>query len=336
MAHFPKPFFRPRRDRWYVQLNGRQINLGAEKEEAFRRYHALMTERGRANPTPGDDSLPVVTALDLFLDWCKKHKALRTYEWYLEYLQSFTDSLHGSPTVADLRPFHVQQWLDAHPGWKAVRRSAIRSVQRALNWAVKFGHLTQNPVKGMEKPPQGSRDQVVSPEEYRRLLTQVRDEAFRDLLTVAWETGCRPQELRTVETRHFNETGRCWVFPPDEAKGKKRFRVIFLPDAAFGITLKLAARHAEGPLFRNRMGKPWTAYAINCRFGRLKKKLGVRYCFYAFRHTFCTRSLKNGVDAVTTARLMGHADLTMVSRVYAHVEKDLAHMQEAARRAANA
>ena len=25
MAHFPKPFFRPKKNRWYVQLDGKQI-----------------------------------------------------------------------------------------------------------------------------------------------------------------------------------------------------------------------------------------------------------------------------------------------------------------------
>ena len=49
MPHFPKPFYRPKRDLWYVQLNGKQINLGRDKDEAFRRYHQLLA----ASPAEG-------------------------------------------------------------------------------------------------------------------------------------------------------------------------------------------------------------------------------------------------------------------------------------------
>ena len=41
MPHYPKPFFRESRQLWYVQLNGRQINLGPNRDAAFTRYHDL-------------------------------------------------------------------------------------------------------------------------------------------------------------------------------------------------------------------------------------------------------------------------------------------------------
>lgn len=41
--HVPKPFFRKGRNRWYVQLRGKQINLGPDKEEAFRQYYRERT-----------------------------------------------------------------------------------------------------------------------------------------------------------------------------------------------------------------------------------------------------------------------------------------------------
>ena len=46
MPHFPKPFFRTGRGVWYVEIDRRQINLGPDRDEAFRHYHELM-----AHPT---------------------------------------------------------------------------------------------------------------------------------------------------------------------------------------------------------------------------------------------------------------------------------------------
>ena len=42
MPHFPKPFYRPARRLWYVQIGKKQVNVGPEKGVAFQRYHAMM------------------------------------------------------------------------------------------------------------------------------------------------------------------------------------------------------------------------------------------------------------------------------------------------------
>jgi hypothetical protein len=35
MPRYPKPFFRKSRQLWYVQLAGRQVNLGPDRDAAF-------------------------------------------------------------------------------------------------------------------------------------------------------------------------------------------------------------------------------------------------------------------------------------------------------------
>lgn len=69
MPHFPKPFFREDRGLWYVQLHGKQHNLGHDKDAAFRKYHDLM----RA-PAPVAPEL-VMSVIEGFLGWCSKHRA---------------------------------------------------------------------------------------------------------------------------------------------------------------------------------------------------------------------------------------------------------------------
>src|SRR5262249_53200871 len=110
---------------------------------------------------------------------------------------------------------------------------------------------------------------------------------FHDLLEFCWETGVRPQEAKVIEARHFIPD-RCRLeIPQEEAKGRKRWRVVYLTPRAAEIVARLAAEHAEGPIFRNRSGRPWTTFAVNCRFCRLQEKLGTKYALGALRHTFC-------------------------------------------------
>lgn len=65
----------------------------------------------------------------------------------------------------------------------------------------------------------------------------------------------------------------------------------------------------------------------------LARQHGMKYHLGAFRKGYATEALKNGVDTVTVAHLLGHADASMVSRVYAKVQQDPTFMAEAARRA---
>jgi integrase len=185
--------------------------------------------RGRDDPgSPSSD--PVVSVLCAFLDWCQTHRAARTYDWYRDYLRSFARSIPRDLPVDRLKPIQVPEWVDAQPGWGRGQRGAISAVQRAFTWAAKMGLIDASPVRHVEKPRAGRRDVVITSEEYAWSLGQAKDEEFRDLLVVCCETRCRPQEILAVEARHVDLDSGRWVFPPDEAKGQKTHRVVYLSE----------------------------------------------------------------------------------------------------------
>jgi integrase len=326
---FPKPWYRATRGVWYVTLEGQQINLGPDKEAAFEHYHQLMM-------TPADQRLlgeTLAEILDAFLEWCKANRAIRTYEWYLNRCQQFLNFLPKGIEIAQLKPYHLQRWIDSYKGWApGNKRNACRAIQRGLSWAVQQGYIEKSPLQHFQKPPAGRRDLVVTPTEFAKLLESTRDRVFRDLLQITWETGARPQETLRVEHRHVDLEHRRWIFPPHEAKGGKLPRIIYLNDVALEITQRWMERNRSGKLFRNTQGRPWTTYAVNCRFATLKRKLKKRYCLYALRHTWATTALKKGVDPITVSVLMGHSDTNMLARTYAHLTHDLIYLQAAAQR----
>ena len=269
-----EPYWLVKRGCYYVHNGGTTIRLSADKDEAWRLWDEIMARPHERRAMPSGPDARIVTILDAFLDWCLKHKAGRTYDWYQKYLESFARALPSGLTVARLKPFHVQKWIDGNPTWKTGKRGAIIAVQRALNWAVRMGLIDASPIRTLEKPKAGRRENVISHEEFRAILSLIRDGQFRDLLTVCWETGCRPQEALSVEARYVDVAEGCWVFPTRESKGEKRQRIVYLPDTAMAITRRLMALHRQGPLFLNTDGIPWSASALNCRFARLRLALG--------------------------------------------------------------
>ena len=274
----PQPFFREFNQTWYLQLGQRHIKLGKDKDAAWDEYHRLMDNRKKVEKTA---NMTVFAVLDLFLDWVKDWRSEGTYRWYSEHLSNFARHLGEQVKLLELRDKHVTTWIDAAHKNSAPDTiyGAIRSVQRAMNWAIKRGLLPESPVKGVEKPQQEPREVVISPEQFKTIIDRCRDQHAINLFTGLWETGCRVQEIRRVEAKHFIEAERCWLFPRKQSKGKRSPRIVYLNDVAFEITKRLAEESPEGPIFRNSKSKPWTKNAIVHRFNKIARP-SVKKCAY--------------------------------------------------------
>lgn len=348
VARIAKPWFRSERNGWYVCKDGQQQFLGEHPEGAppphknkgrwnappaiMRAFHVLMAEPGQAKPKAAT-GITVAELLEWFLDWCQKNRAHRTYEGHQERLQIFVKEMPEAVALdaLALRPFHIIEWVDKHSTWgDTYRRWAIMSVQRAYNLADELGYIDANPVRKIKKPAAGRRKQATTPEQWKEVRDHYpENDPFRDLLEFSWEAGCRPFETRTIEPRHVHLDRMCVLFPPEEAKGRKRWRIIRLNQVAAEIIRRRMGNRTEGMVFLNAHGRPWTAYAMNCRFCRLKKHTGIKHFATAWRHGFATRKLIEGHDHLTVAELMGHTDGTMLAKVYAHLDQNDEHLRKA-------
>lgn len=325
-----KPWYRKSRSTWYVWIDGKQHNLGPDKEEALRKYHAIMAQ---APEKPSSGSIAAL--LDAFVIYCAEHKSPSTVRWYENYLQDFLDYLkangHSPATLnpVKLTPRIVRSWADQRG---KAKRARITAVKAAYRWGHAEGWIDANPIVAMRRPPQSKRVQFASLQEMKAILRAVKDKCFRDLLIVSWDTGARPQELRPLRDIHLDLDNHRCVLPTLDTKGKRKPRVFYLTTRAERIINRC---NQGGYIFRNSRGKPWTASAVKCRFARLDEKLGKRFCQYMFRHAWVTRLLKQGVDSHIVAKLAGHTSTRMIDTVYSHVQQDDAFMVAQAMNALN-
>jgi len=80
MPRFPKPFYRKSRQTWYVQIRGKQYNLGKDQTVAFEKYHEMMSQ-----PQPVEvDQQSVACICDLFLEWTHKNRSAATCSYHLD------------------------------------------------------------------------------------------------------------------------------------------------------------------------------------------------------------------------------------------------------------
>ncbi|MBI3863043.1 MAG: tyrosine-type recombinase/integrase [Planctomycetia bacterium] len=327
----PKPFFRKSTQSWYFKLGKKFIPLGADKEKAFQKYHALMAA---SQPTTPDTR--VEDLLGKYLTWCKAHKAAGTYKWYSRYLvplQAYIQTNHGKMTVANIKPSHVADWLDTLGGGDNYKNGAIRAAMRAFNWAVKRQDIAANPIKGVERPQATAREVYIEPAQWDAAIACVKPaDPFMDFIVFLKESGCRPQECRAIEKRHFKpmKNQEQIAFPVDESKGKRYARIIPLNLKALAIIQRLSLKYPEGKLFRGKHGQAWGIYSIAKRFAVIRKKIGLeKFHAYAVRHTFITDALLRGVDPVTLAHIVGHKDAAMILKIYQHLNLNRGHIRKA-------
>ena len=334
MARTPKPWWREDRQAWFVTIRGERHNLGSDKAAADREFHRLMSQppaerphcqsRRPAFPSPrssrnfstgASSTGPVGPTIGI--SSTSKASSIRS------------TSRQNLP-AASLKPFHVVEWADKHPSWGAnYRRGAIIAIQRPFNWAAKLGYIHESPIRYIEKPQPTRREQVISEKEWQAIRDhyQVGD-PFRELLEFAWETGCRPQEAKNIEARHVDLEKHRVVFPPAEAKGKKRWRIIYLTPRAEEIIKAKTCGSCEG------------ASVPECQGTKVDVLLD-GLPFYAFENAswhplrllfapprLCHAKAGSGLDHITVAALMGHADATMLARVYSHIGEREDHLRE--------
>lgn len=336
-----KPYFRADRGAWFVKTAGgrSQIRLHEDEAEAYRIWQESL-----AAENPEDPHAPTAAIAEAFLAWAESRVAPKTYRGYSDFLASFCNEA-GSIKARALKPFNVTRWLAGQATWGTeTQRGAIAAVKRCFNWAVAEGLIDRNPLAGVKKPAASRREFLVSDEQHAAMIaaedrgreSDRRAAVFRAVLIALKHSGQRPGMVASVRVEDVADDCSAWVMRQHKNRRKTGAPlVIYLSPCLQALTRAAIGSRTSGPLFTNSRGEPWTSNAIRCRMRELRRKLGLPAgaVAYAYRHTWITGALKNGVGLAATAELAGHSDLKMISRHYGHLDKEAEHLKAAAAKA---
>jgi integrase len=170
----------------------------------------------------------------------------------------------------------------------------------------------------------------LSPAHLSALLTALdadTDQAAADVVRLALYTGARREEILRLRWPDVDLTRGLWMLRDRKAGGDTGF-----PLSAPALAV-LKKRHDARPL--NEKGEEVSKYVFpgigdkygylrdpRAAFERIKAAAGLPATFrilHGCRHHFASMMVAEGVDLLTVARLLGHADAQMVMRRYAHV-----------------
>jgi len=257
----------------------------------------------------------------------------------LYHIEKFILSKKSAGTAAGTTDFYrriLERFAKTYPDWPpsaeaiemymAARRSEVSQITANgdfttisvfLNWCERRGHLSDNPLKLVEKPRKAKTLPKPASRQTIRLLFGAIDAvaatgdtwAIRDraLFRLAYDTGVRASELCGI-TRDDIDLAADAVYII--RKGGARQFVFYGPKAGEALREWLIIHPAGEWIFVNQhwnrlnRRRVWNILQQWCRIA------GIKMSVHQIRHSHATHSLRRGVDIRLVQAQLGHSSIT--------------------------
>ncbi len=273
-----------------------------------------------------------------FLDWCqhveyqsKPGTWKRIRSSFSSLITFFVDTPVSQITPGDIERFKTWRLSTLHV--KAVSlRHDLHNFNLFVQYARKNRWLAGNPMEDVAIPSDAEavRDNILTPEMEEAFFArafEIKDRHGRrnlyDLGRLMILQGCRPEELMALHQEHVDLDQMTVRIVAGKSKAAKR-------------TLALCDESAELLASRLDQKSPWVFPSDRTKgrplatlqgpVDKVCRETGVSCVIYDLRHTFATRMIESGIDVMTVAKILGHANLRTIQR-YVHLTD--AHTKEA-------
>jgi integrase len=187
-------------------------------------------------------------------------------------------------------------------------------LKRALNYAVKCGQLDRHPLYGVEMLNVPNVRRVVIDEATFAKLVEAADPEFRPILLVAYDTGMRKDEIRTLRWEQVDLKEGYISLSHEDTKTATSRRVYLTSRVIEAI--KQVPRHLESPYVftSSRTGTMWKE--LRRFFTRACERAGVstETWFHDLRRSFVTNARRRGVPESVVMRMSGHKTRSVFDR----------------------
>lgn len=241
----------------------------------------------------------------------------------------------GAPEELDQRL--LERWsaflLEEHrtPAGAPLSRASVRTYLRVLGSFLRWAQSEQavGPAVKVRLPREEHRlVETLSREEIQRLEDAASSERDRLMIRLLADTGIRLGELLGLRHEDLLEEGRERYL---RVRGKgARERLVPLAPGLFQRLRRYAQRggRAAGRVFlttrrsaRTGEYEPVQPRSIQNALAYAAEVAGIqrRVHPHLMRHSYATWALRRGMNPLQLQRILGHADLTMISQTYSHL-----------------
>jgi integrase len=346
-----------------VQINGarRWLSLGgypaislADAKEAMLRHHRAEVEakHGKADHPvlverhKRKASLAQPDIADVFDQWLaakrlgsprKRGEPVRerTVEILTGVFDADIGARIGSTKIAHISRSALESCIEAaqRRGSPGAAAHVYRTLRGLINFAIKKGLVTGDPMMGVENPrPYRPAEKVnaATDTEIVELLTALRASprvwpSTRLAVEFQLLTGARPGEVRLAQWSEVDTRRATWTIPAERFKTDREFKVHLSPQALAVLQQarsiprdaeKAKSKDTVDLIFPGASSGPLEKMSISHTLTRLAVKAGRRLRPHDLRRTFRTMLSRIGVAPHVAELCLGHINKDVLQRVY--------------------
>jgi integrase len=316
-----------KRGRWWavLKIDGKAKWLSQHDTEQQAR-DAEDDVRYELRHRPGQLRAPVATVADLCEDWLESKRpsvGAVTYRDYKGIVELYLVPAYAELRLSDLKATHIHA-LAAQLNGRAIgdvrRANILRVLTMALNHGVRQEWLRRNVMQGerfVRKLPERE-VRALTEAEAKDVLAKVAGTWLDAPVRLALHTGLRLAEVcalqwddvdlerREITVRHAITQGSTMKAPKN---GKTRHVPIDRPTVALLRALPRGTWVFTGQRAEGNVRPSSLSHAFSVATGRK---------FHDLRHTHASWLLRAGTDLMEVSQRLGHSDVTITGRVYAH------------------
>jgi site-specific recombinase XerD len=161
---------------------------------------------------------------------------------------------------------------------------------------------------------------VLSKEEVKAVLNEVKNIKHRTILTLIYSAGLRVGEAIKIKVQDI-DSNRMQI-RIRQAKGAKDRYVVLSPVMLNLLRTYYSLYHPKDFLFPSQMAEQISDRTVQCFFkdACVKSRLNKKVSVHVLRHSFATHLMEQGVSLPIIQQLLGHKSLRTTS-VYLHVQQ---------------
>lgn len=250
------------------------------------------------------------------------------------FFKRFPDAWESDDKLKDAAYAHLSE--DIMP---ATFNNRLVYLRTFFKWCVETGKIDSNPLANIKKRKAESRIVAIEAEVLRRLLDAPDQSTFvglRDyaLMILTLDTGIRPKEALSLLPCDFNAAAREIYVPAKIAKTRVSRTLPISHATVKAIKKLLSARSLDWgedvPIFCTWEGKQLNRHTWGDRMEFYSDMIGRKIRPYDLRHVFALEFIRNGANAFTVQKALGHTTMEVTKGYIALANHDLKAAHEKA------
>lgn len=251
----------------------------------------------------------------------EKELSANSIDFYQYVIQKMIDII-GNKRLKGYSTFDFERYKIARLNAvkKITANKELRTLRALFERAVTFGSLESNPARRCRIfTVDNSSPEILSTEDYDRLISIIKDDGFRDIVSIALLTAMRAGEIVNLEWKDIDFTGRIISVknkPGHRVKMGKE-RLVPMSDSV-ALILDGYEKKREKVFFRVD-GLPYSVKLVSDKFRKYRKQAGLSggIHFHSLRHTSISWMHHNGVPSESLRQIAGHSSI-QTTHIYTH------------------